>query len=215
IEFDVQPSIDQFLMIFHDRKGIERTSTGAGRIPDLTYSYLRSLDVGSWFDKDFKGLKIPTLEETLNLLTSISESILFNIELKYYSDNSPWFEDKILKEIYKFDIQDRVVITARYVENIQRLQVLDSELDYVLLQKQRDKLTYLDQVIDLGLRTVQIRKTALDPEFFDLCKSNGIRIFYFYSDKPEEMIELIEFGVDGILTNFPNVLREVLLTKES
>jgi len=214
IEFDVQPSIDRFLMIFHDRKGIDRTSTGTGRIPELEFSYLRSLDVGSWFHKDFRGSKIPTLEETLDLLTSISKTLLFNIELKYFDPNSAWFEESVLKEVYRFGLKDRTVITARYIENIQRLQSLDSELDYVLLQKERDKFTYLDQVIDLGLRTVQIRKSALDPEFFDLCKSNGIRIFYFYSDKPEDMIRLIRFGVDGILTNFPNLLHEVL-TKES
>ncbi|MFX0170624.1 MAG: glycerophosphodiester phosphodiesterase, partial [Candidatus Hodarchaeota archaeon] len=61
LELDVQPSSDKYLMVFHDRQGIERTTDGKGKIPDLTFNYLNSLDAGSWFHRNYKNERIPTL----------------------------------------------------------------------------------------------------------------------------------------------------------
>ena len=55
VELDIQPTKDQYLLVFHDRNGIERTTSGRGKVPDLTYDYLRSLDAGSWFSSKYKN----------------------------------------------------------------------------------------------------------------------------------------------------------------
>ena len=78
IEFDVQPTFDHRLVVFHDRENIERTTNGRGRISELYFEYLRSLDAGSWLNSHFQGEKIPTLSEVINFLPS-------SILIKYWS----------------------------------------------------------------------------------------------------------------------------------
>ena len=126
LEFDIQPSSDKYLMVFHDRQGIERTTNGTGTVPDLTFDYLKSLDAGSWFHPDFKDEIIPTLSEVLEKTTSTN--IQYNIELKYYDPDSNWFEQEIMNTIKGFKIEERTVITARHVENLVRLKKIDPTL---------------------------------------------------------------------------------------
>ncbi|WP_455462854.1 glycerophosphodiester phosphodiesterase [Candidatus Hodarchaeum mangrovi] len=208
IEFDIQPSQDHYILVFHDWQGIERTSNGSGKIIDHPYSYLQSLDVGSWFHPKFTNERIPTLYDTIEILTKISSTILFNIELKYL-DSSNWFEKSILEVIDHFKIEERTFISARHLENIFNIQEINPEISCILLQKERHWNDYLDIVNNLGLNIVQIRRTALIPEFFEKCQDQGIKIFYFYADTIPEMKKAIDLGVDGILTNFPNRLRDI------
>lgn len=211
IEFDIQPSKDSRLMVFHDRKGIERTTNGKGRVTDLTSDYLKSLDAGSWFNQKFEGEKIPTLSEVLKETSTIS--IQYNIELKYFDPNSNWFEDEVINTVKKYKIVNRTVITARYEENIVRLQEIDPNIDYALLQKERTPIEYFKLISKLNLKTAQIRPSALEPSFLNKCHENGIKVFYFYADEPGEMKRVMKLGVDGLLTNYPDRLRQVL-TKE-
>ncbi|MFX0185533.1 MAG: glycerophosphodiester phosphodiesterase [Candidatus Hodarchaeota archaeon] len=211
LEFDIQPSSDKYLMIFHDRHSIERTTNGKGKVPDLTIDYLKSLDAGSWFHHNFKNERIPTLSEVLESTTS--KSILYNMELKYYNPKHDWFENKVIEIIKQFKFEKRAVITARYPENIIRIQEMDLNIDCALLQKERTKSEYLELLLDLNCTTAQIRATALDQDFISKCHDNGIRVFFFYADDHSTMRKAAGLGVDGILTNYPDRLKE-FLTKD-
>lgn len=207
IEFDVQPTFDHRLVVFHDRENIERTTNGHGRISELSFKYLRSLDAGNWFNTQFQGEKIPTLSEVIKFLPS---SILINLELKFYDPDSNWFEQSVVKTIKQYNIDHRTVITARYPENITRLQNFDTALSFALLQKERDKDTYFKMLLDLGLHTAQIRKSALTHQFVQDCHANDIQVFYFYADERVHMEQAIDIGIDGLLTNYPNHLSALL-----
>jgi glycerophosphoryl diester phosphodiesterase len=78
IELDVQITKDGAVAVIHDAT-VDRTTDGTGRVADLTLAELRHLDAGSWFSADFKGERIPSLEEALEL---IAPRALVNIELK-------------------------------------------------------------------------------------------------------------------------------------
>ncbi len=210
IELDIQPTKDQYLMVFHDRNGIERTTNGSGKIPDLNYNYLRSLDTGSWFSSKYENEIIPTFTEVLEI---VPKNILLNIELKYYSPDSTWFEKEIVRTIEKYKLETRSVITARHAENIKRIQNENQKIRCALLQKERKKTDYFNLVMNLNLDIVQIRNSALDSTFIQKCHDHQIEVYYFFADEEPEMIRAKEIEVDGILTNYPNKLKKVL-TKE-
>lgn len=67
IEFDVRITRDRQLVISHD-DAVDRCSNGTGRIADLTLAELRRLDFGVKTGPEFAGTRIPTLEETLDLI---------------------------------------------------------------------------------------------------------------------------------------------------
>ena len=204
IEFDVQPSVDRHLMVFHDRNNISRTTNGHGTVPELKFDYLRSLDAGNWFDSQFKGQRIPTLSEVLKFIPS---SHLINLELKFYDPESDWFERLVVETLKEHNKESTTVITARYPENITRLQTIIPSINLALLQKERDRNSYFKLLLDLGLHTAQIRQSALTKEFIHDCHSNNIQVFYFYADEPAHMRNAFDIGVDGILSNYPDRLQ--------
>ncbi|KAF0821017.1 MULTISPECIES: glycerophosphodiester phosphodiesterase [unclassified Cytobacillus] len=65
IEIDVQRSQDGELVVIHDTT-VDRTTDGTGKVGDLPFDYLRSLDAGSWKGEQFTGEQIPTFEEVLD-----------------------------------------------------------------------------------------------------------------------------------------------------
>lgn len=78
VELDVRLTRDDRLVVFHDRL-LDRTSTGHGPVSKSTFTELRSLDVGSWFNIEFKGEQVPTLDEVFEVLP---QDFLINVELK-------------------------------------------------------------------------------------------------------------------------------------
>ncbi|MHA2054749.1 MAG: glycerophosphodiester phosphodiesterase [Candidatus Hodarchaeales archaeon] len=207
IELDVQPSSDQCPVIFHDRNNIERTTNGKGKISNLTLKYLKSLDAGSWFDPHFHNERIPTLSEVFSTLSSKNR---YNLELKFFDPHSDWFERLIIDILYQFKLQKQVIIAARHEENIVRIQKCDTTIKCVLLQKERDNKEYFDILMKLQLSFAQIRKRALNENFIQQCHDQGIKVFYFYADEIDEMQHAISTGIDGILTNYPNIMKTFL-----
>ncbi|HBC89854.1 MAG TPA: glycerophosphodiester phosphodiesterase, partial [Lactococcus sp.] len=94
IELDVHLSKDNHLVVIHDEK-VNRTTSGRGRVCDMTLAQLKQLDAGSWFDKAFYKEKIPTLEEVLNLLLKENFAGYLNIEIKTDIINYPGIEKQL------------------------------------------------------------------------------------------------------------------------
>src|SRR5690242_18360485 len=67
LELDVMLSKDQQVIVMHDET-VDRTTNGHGLVNQYSYAALRELDAGSWFDKQFKGEKIPSLYEVIELI---------------------------------------------------------------------------------------------------------------------------------------------------
>ncbi|MCK6261716.1 glycerophosphoryl diester phosphodiesterase [Vibrio sp. ZSDE26] len=79
VEVDIQPSKDNVLVVCHDHT-VDRCSNGQGRVDSLSLQQLKALDFGAWFDLDFQGEAIMTLEELLSLATQTG--LCLNIEVK-------------------------------------------------------------------------------------------------------------------------------------
>ena len=67
IEVDLHITSDGEIVVIHD-KTLDRTTDGSGPVTQQSFDDLRALDAGGWFNPFFKGTKIPTLCEVLDLL---------------------------------------------------------------------------------------------------------------------------------------------------
>lgn len=108
IEFDVHVTRDGELIIHHDTY-LGRTETASGYISDYTFDELRSLDVGSWFNKRFEGTRMPSLREVLDLR---NETVRFEIELR---TPSLICLQKVAAEVVALDLAERVELTSPHV----------------------------------------------------------------------------------------------------
>jgi glycerophosphoryl diester phosphodiesterase len=78
IELDVTLTQDGIPIVIHD-DWVDRTTNGTGPVSDMTLEEIRQLDAGGWFNEEFRGEKIPTLEE---VLTRVPADKIVNVELK-------------------------------------------------------------------------------------------------------------------------------------
>ena len=79
VELDVMQAACGEVVVFHDET-LERTTGAKGKVSDYPYTYLQTLDAGSWFNPRFSGEHIPTLVEVMEFLSSMHMNA--NIELK-------------------------------------------------------------------------------------------------------------------------------------
>ncbi|MGQ0526877.1 MAG: glycerophosphodiester phosphodiesterase family protein [Alphaproteobacteria bacterium] len=79
VELDVKLTKDQVPVIFHDET-LKRTTGVSGNVCDILYADIKELDAGSWFGDSFTGVKIPTLEEAVEVL--LERDLGLNLEIK-------------------------------------------------------------------------------------------------------------------------------------
>jgi glycerophosphoryl diester phosphodiesterase len=79
VEFDVMLTADGVPVLIHDET-LRRTTTGRGRVAERTLAEIRALDAGVWFAPEFKGERVPALEEAVALLLELG--LHANVEIK-------------------------------------------------------------------------------------------------------------------------------------
>lgn len=203
IELDVQRTADGHLVVVHDET-ISRTSNGIGKVADLTLEELRRCDFSNGFI-GFRNTRIPTLEETLDLLGS--HDIRINIELKNSIELYPGMEDQAFEMVRDAGLLEKVVF---------------SSFNHLSLANLRDRvqpenlgLLYTDGLFEpwlyaqwFGARALHPHKLALrQPHYMWLAHEVGIKVHTWTVDEPDEVIALTELGVDAVITNFPDRAR--------
>ena len=121
VELDVQLTRDGIPVICHDET-VDRTSNGAGWLKDFTYSEIRKLDF-SCGNAAYEGVRIPALEEVLDLLAPTGLTI--NIEIKtgiIFYDRS---EEIILKLVRDRNWEDRIIYSSFNHYTVRRIKELD------------------------------------------------------------------------------------------
>lgn len=79
VELDVKLTKDGVPIIFHD-EDLDRTTNGSGPVAEKTYEEIRQLEAGYHFADSFSGVKIPTLEEAIEVI--IERDLGLNLEIK-------------------------------------------------------------------------------------------------------------------------------------
>ena len=115
LEIDVRITKDGELVIIHDAT-VDRTTNGTGKVCDYTLAELKELDAGSWKGEQFKGAKIPTLIEFMELIKDLPDMTV-DFELKEWP--VPGWEqtaysvcDRVMKIIDAYDYTDRCVVNT-------------------------------------------------------------------------------------------------------
>lgn len=207
IESDVHISKDGELVIFHDAS-VERTSNGTGLIRDHTYEELLSLDIGGWKSPEFAGEHIWTLGQLLDFCRETGR--LLNLELKNYEVFYEGLEQRVIDEVCRRNMQDTVFVSSFNHISMQRFKELCPEI--------RTGLLYDKPLLDMAS---YIRRSNADsmhprymllqyqPELTALYHDRGMRVNTWTVNDAENMRDMMERGVDCIISNYPDLLCRV------
>ncbi|WP_165743120.1 glycerophosphodiester phosphodiesterase family protein [Pseudoalteromonas sp. Z9A6] len=199
IEVDIQSSLDDY-MVIHD-SWLDRTTSGKGRVSNFTAHELSKLDAGN-------GEKIPTLQQLFDWNNNKS---LLNIELKH-----------------TFSLERFVAQLEQNIETkkISKANILVSSFDHHQLQWLKNKLpwlkigaltssipiNYAKFASDLNAYSVHADKTFINKAFAEDAKKRGLKIYAYTVDRKEDIALMLEYGIDGIFTNYPARTKAYLLS---
>lgn len=197
VEFDIQRCQDGHLVVYHD-ESVEQTTNGTGRIEHLTLAELQALDAGSHFDPRFAGERIPTLDAVLDLLRG-TDLLLF-IEIK-----SPWLypgiEADLARAIHTYDLLDRCQVRSFYHPSLLALHTIDPDIPLSGLWF--DHLPLDEEPL---FRTVNALYLLYTPENIARLHTRDQQVTAWTVDDLDDARRLMEAGIDGLTTNYPDRL---------
>lgn len=198
IECDVHLSKDGHLMVIHDATLDRTVKDQKGAVNNYTLEQLKTFDAG-------KGQQIPTLQELFILLKQYSKVIL-HVELK--GQGTP---EATVKLIQAENIVSQVLVISFQGEWLQQVKELDGTIRTGLLVRSGSNAS---QVVS----TAQQHKCDeigcffydVTEEYVQTIHEKGFPLHCFNPDNEADMIKMTKLGVDGICSNFPDLLIQVL-----
>jgi len=224
LETDVHLTRDDELVLFHD-DDLMRTTGHGGKIREKTLEELQRIDLGAKYTPDGEtypfrgqGLTVVTLREALERFSDLR----FNIDIKDTLGHAP----EVLREIIVETERERSVIVASFhPRQVQRFRALAPQVPTAASSSEVKRF-----VLALKLRLLRpvVRNTPYDAfqvpvrsgsigivnrRFIEAAHHRGIAVHVWTINDREEMTRLIDIGVDGIFTDRPALLREVMIDK--
>ena len=208
-ELDVMLSADGHLVVIHDDT-VDRTTDGSGPVRQKTLAELKALDAGAKFDARFAGERIPTLQEVFDLVAG--NRAFVNVEIKTESLKGDGLEERLVALIRRYGLGERLLISSFNPFALWRMRRLAPDLSLALLYAEHQRVYLRDRWF-----AFLSRPDALNPSFHMAtqehvrwAKAKGYRLYVWTVDEEPEMRRLIALGVDGMITNKPDLLRQVL-----
>lgn len=207
IETDLHMTKDGVIVICHDET-IDRTTNGNGYIRNYTYKELCKFDSGIKFCKEFEGERIPSLDEVLDYIKD--KNLLINLELKNDIISYRELEKKVIDKVHEFKLEKNVILSSFNHYSMIRAKQYDNNIKTGLLY-QATLYNAHEYIKTVGADALHpFFSAVMDKKIVTDIKKNGITINAYTVNEEEHMERLIELGIDGIITNYPDKLKKVL-----
>ena len=189
VEIDVY-NLENHLVVIHDRN-LARTTNGSGYLKDRSFAYLRSLDAG-------KGEQIPTLEEVFQ---TIDRQAIINIELKGSNTAHPVVE-LIQTYVEKgWSYADFVVSSFNHYELNQIKKIYPEITTGMLIYGLPWEYLATAQKLQADLVVASLDYITL--ELIKSVHQQGLQVWVYTVNQPDDIILMRTLGVDAIFTNYP------------
>src|SRR5699024_3129805 len=225
IELDVHLSKDGYLIPIHDPT-IDRTTDGTGKVNEMTIEQLQAVDAGATFEnlkgeRSFKrkGVKLTTLEEVFQEIPNMR----WSIEMKDTNDPSVYeaMAQRLWNLIVQYDLEEQVEIASFDHNILEMIHEISGGKAIIVGGKQEIKKfailqkLYLTGLYKRSMDALQIpvkegNISLKDKKIIRGARKHGIDVQYWTINDPEEMKELLELGADGIITDRPDLLIQVI-----
>ncbi len=220
LEVDIRSTNDGELVVLHD-SSVDRTTNGTGPVTNFTLAKLKTLDAGYGWSPDHgrtfpmrgKGLTIPTLAEVFNAFPDAH----INIEIK---ESRTAVITGLCKLIRDYQKTNRVMIAAFDVSQLKRFRrqcpevatsagAREAFLFYGLQWTHLEKI-YTPPAQALQLPEYYGNRQVVTPRFLEAAHARNMQVHVWTVNDTRSMQQLINMGVDGIMTDYPERLLDLL-----
>lgn len=199
-EIDVQTTADGVVVLLHDAD-LMRVASVNRRLRDIEYHELKDIDVGSWFAPEFRSERIPTLQEAIDVARG---RIKLNIELKY-TWKSPFLAEKVGTIIRQKGFLSECVVSSLNFQALTEIKQAFPEVTTgFIVFKAAGNLSRM------GADFLSINKDRATPRLVRQVHRHGRTVHVWTVNDFNNIISMIEVGVDNIITDYPQKVRRIL-----
>jgi len=223
IELDVRSTNDGELVVMHDAL-VDRTTEGQGQILALTLAEAKKLDAGYRWSPDGgqtfpfrdKGVTIPTLREVFAAFPKVK----FNIEPKH---QTPSLIKPLCAVIREFKMTESVVVGSFNQTILDEFRAECPEVATSASPSEVSKFlamykTGVSRAYSPVMQALQVPEYAgvqvLSKEFVEAAHERNLKVHVWTVNQAEDMKRMLEMGVDGIMTDYPDRLLNLLEQKQ-
>ena len=215
IETDIRVTRDGVVVVFHDET-LDRTTNGVGRVADWNWEDLRHLDAAYHFSPDGEnfplrgtGIGIPRLDATFDRYPDTR----FNIDLK--AKGSAWPVAEVVARAQRYDT---VLIGGFVDQRVARFRRITKGRVATSAGPSAATAMYAASRVGRSVRRpcdayqlpMAMRGAQVDEKLVDAIHAVGAHIHVWTVDDADDMHRLLDLGVDGIVTDRPDVLNDVV-----
>ncbi len=223
VEADVQRSKDGVLVLIHDTTLARTTDVeevfpdrAPWRVSDFTYEEIRQLDAGSWFAEEYAGEPVPTMAEMVRLIRRSRAGILMEVKSPALY---PGIEEQVADELASFPgyltsavRAERLVVQSFDWDSMARYHELQPSVPVGLLGRPAEALlpelsTWADQI--------NPNQRSFDASYVAAVHEVGMEVHTYTVNERADMHLVLDRGVDGVITNYPDVLEDVLAQRRT
>ena len=221
LELDVHMTSDGHIVVIHDAT-VDRTTSGAGAVSEMTLDELRMLDAGHNFSPDGgftrpyrgRGIRVPTLGEVLEGFPGVA----VNIEIKA---RTPGIEETVLGVLREANALGRALVVSTPHDVVKRFRKVSGGHASTGASRWEIGVFYISSRFRLE-RLVRPAYDALQvplryrgipvviPRFVRAAHARGVRVDAWTINRADEMRRLLDLEVDVIMTDRPGTLAEIL-----
>jgi len=201
VELDAKLTSDGHVIVIHDST-VDRTTDGKGRVASHTLEAIRKLDAGKWFNEKFAGTKVPLLEEVFE---TVGRDKMINIELTNYTTPRDGLAAKVCELIKRHNNQGQILFSSFFPSNLKITAQMLPEIPRGLLA--------MPGLVGLWARSFGFmfgEYQALHPHISNASREQMLRahrlkrrVHVWTANMPGQIIQLKEWGADGIITDDP------------
>lgn len=214
-ELDLQATGDGVVVVIHDDT-VDRTTDGRGRIGDLTLAEIKRMDAGVKFGAAFRGERIPTLRELIDLVKAAGNpQFRLNLEIKFAEGRKgqpPDLEERVLAVLRESGFLDRVITQSFHHASAAKMKRLAPGIPAGLLVGQRKQpADPVAAVRQHGVNYYAPHHSLVTSDLLRMLHGAGIAVVTWTVNDPADMRRLIIAGLgtlpgDGIISDFPDRL---------
>ena len=204
-ELDVQQTADGEVIVMHD-SNLKRTTGLDKEVWQVTWDEIKDLDNGSWFDKKYQTVRIPTLEEVLKVCRG---KIHLNIEIKP-SGHDKNLEEQVAKLLKKYHMRDTCVVSSLKYDSLRKIKEADDSIETAYITSVSygnfTNLEYADGY--------SVESTLLSKGFVNKAQKAGKQIYVWTVNSEERLEKVVGMGIDNVITDDPVMAKELIYEQE-
>lgn len=201
VELDIYLTTDNRVMVMHDGN-TKRTTGQSYKISETSSEVLRNLDAGSWKSEQYKGERIPFLEEMIATIPAGKKMV---IEIKCGMEVFPALQ-KIVRKCGKK--KQLVFIAFDWETIVKAKQIFPKNSCYWLSSSTTAVQEKISDATSNQLDGLNLNNKIVDQKIVKKAKESGLEVLSWTIDDPEEVKRLVQLGVTGITTNRPDLIRQ-------